>query len=486
MKRILLFHVILLLAFTTTAGGMRANLSYCTFWSPEDGSYLETYMAIHAESVRYVKMAENQFQATVEITMLFRLGDEIKTFNKYELSSPVISDTLNRTFYFIDQQRYVLDDGEYIFEIAMKDKNGLPESITHQQPLNIGNDQKQVSLSGIQLVESVSKAETQGMLTKSGYDLVPNLFNFYQEDQGKLTYYSEIYNTEAALGKDYRFLVSTYIQSNETGEIIKDLHRNRKEVSRTVVPLLLEFDISRLASGNYNLVIEVRNQQNEILASNSVFFQRINPRVQLEMKDIAALDIANTFVDGITSRDSLMEHLRSLSPISSEMERIFAEKHLASGNEQLMKQYFLNFWLERDPFYPEEAWKAYYKKVQLVNLKFSTIIKKGFESDRGIVYLRYGPPNTIAESYFEPSAYPYEIWHYYELRNQRNKKFVFYSRDRITNEFVMIHSDAVGEIANHRWKLDVLKRTTDGYDLDQQNIETHWGGRIDTYYRDPR
>jgi len=124
--------------------------------------------------------------------------------------------------------------------------------------------------------------------------------------------------------------------------------------------------------------------------------------------------------------------------------------------------------------------------VKLVNQKFSTRIKRGYETDRGIVFLRYGPPNTIAESYFEPSAYPYEIWHYYELRNQRNKKFVFYSRDRITNDFDLIHSDATGEIANYRWKLDVLKRTTDGYDLDQQDVDAHWGGRIDTYFRDPR
>lgn len=480
------FAVIALLAISLPGFSMRASLSYCTFWSPDGGSFIETYLAIHASSMKYIPAENGQYQATAEIMMVFKSQDSIVTFRKYELKSPLIKDTNERNFHFIDQQRFLLDDGEYIFEIALRDLNTNSEAITHQQAVQIQHGASAISLSGLQLVETATRTTQQGPLTKAGYDLVPNLFNFFKEDQNKLTYYAELYHTESILGKDQRFLLSTYIQGNETGEIIKDLIRNRRETARDVIPLLQEFDISRLPSGNYNLVIEVRSSQNELLASNSLFFYRINPNVQLELKDIAALDISNTFVDKINHPDTLIDYIRSLQPIASEMERIFADKNIATGNQMLMKQFFLNFWLERDAFDPEKAWNAYHDKVKLVNQKFSTRIKRGYETDRGIVFLRYGPPNTIAESYFEPSAYPYEIWHYYELRNQRNKKFVFYSRDRITNDFDLIHSDATGEIANYRWKLDVLKRTTDGYDLDQQDVDAHWGGRIDTYFRDPR
>ncbi|MEZ5195370.1 MAG: GWxTD domain-containing protein [Bacteroidales bacterium] len=78
----------------------------------------------------------------------------------------------------------------------------------------------------------------------------------------------------------------------------------------------------------------------------------------------------------------------------------------------------------------KKAWETYLEKVNLVNLAYSTQIQKGYDTDRGRTYLKYGEPNAISESYNEPATYPYEIWHYYDLGNgQRNKKFVFYTRD---------------------------------------------------------
>ncbi|HRZ77376.1 MAG TPA: GWxTD domain-containing protein, partial [Bacteroidales bacterium] len=237
---------------------------------------------------------------------------------------------------------------------------------------------------------------------------------------------------------------------------------------------------------NYLLVTEVRNSRNEKVAGNEVFFQRINPNVQLSLEDIRVLDVRSSFVEEISRTDTLAAYIRTLLPISTEMERVFAEKHLASADLALMQQYFLNFWLERNELNPRAAWLEYRASVAHVDQHFSTPIKKGYETDRGMVYLKYGPPNTIAESHHEPSAYPYEIWHYYQLKNQTNKKFVFCSRDNVTNDFELIHSDAIGEVNNYRWQLEVMRRTTDGFDLDQKGTERHWGGKIDTYYQDPR
>jgi len=51
---------------------------------------------------------------------------------------------------------------------------------------------------------------------------------------------------------------------------------------------------------------------------------------------------------------------------------------------------------------------------------------KVMKTDRGRVYLKYGPPNIISRKLYEPSSYPYEIWHYYVLGdNQRNKNSFF-------------------------------------------------------------
>ncbi len=53
-----------------------------------------------------------------------------------------------------------------------------------------------------------------------------------------------------------------------------------------------------------------------------------------------------------------------------------------------------------------------------------------------------------------------EIWQYYNLPDgQRNKKFVFYTIDIVTNDFQLVHSDAIGETSNYRWQVEIYKRT---------------------------
>jgi GWxTD domain-containing protein len=156
----------------------------------------------------------------------------------------------------------------------------------------------------------------------------------------------------------------------------------------------------------------------------------------------------------------------------------------------MMKRFMYNFWILRNPDNPEEAWLTFWKEVEKVNGAYSTNIYKGYDTDRGRVYLQYGPPNTISPNYFEPNTYPYEIWHYYTLRdhisaNQSNRKFVFAQTEQGSAEFDLIHSDAKNEINNRRWNYDLHKRSTSTIDLDQENTGSHYGGRSKEFYQNP-
>jgi hypothetical protein len=100
--------------------------------------------------------------------------------------------------------------------------------------------------------------------------------------------------------------------------------------------------------------------------------------------------------------------------------------------------------------------------------------------------LQYGPPNTITSQPHEPSTYPYEIWHYYQLHNQRNRRFVFYNRDLATNDYELLHSDAFGEPQDYQWQLKLNQRNFATNDPDLQRTEWGWGNRVDDYWRNPR
>jgi GWxTD domain-containing protein len=489
-----IFTLIFLAAFLSSlivmADNPRAYFAYNTFMLPENGPYLETYLQFDASSLKFVEADNQQLQASVEILMIFKQDDKIREFSKYELKSPPVDDVTDVNFFFTDQQRFILPSGEYLLELSITDLNNPSGSANHVENISINPKTSEVSVSSIQLAETIEKAETPGPLTKSGYNIYPYVDYFYPSSVNNISYYTEIYNTSKKLGDDEGFLVVSTIESFETRRLIPDFVRYKRESARQTIVLLSSFDISNLPSGNYYLVVSVRSRTNDTLASNLVFFQRSNPGLKLSPEQFQHISLTNSFAELIINQDSLSYFIKALSPISSYTEREFAYNLSNSGDMRTMQQYFYNFWTNRDPLQPELAWKNYYIQMCRADANFKTRIKRGHETDRGRVYLQYGPPNSINKSYEEPAAYPHEIWHYYEINGQRNRRFVFYTHDITTNDFDLIHSEMIGEINNPRW-MTVINSRREGWELDYDAEMSRpwnrtWGSRTLDYYHDPR
>lgn len=86
----------------------------------------------------------------------------------------------------------------------------------------------------------------------------------------------------------------------------------------------------------------------------------------------------------------------------------------ASGEERL--KLFIQFWQRRDPTPGtpvNELMEEYYRRVEYANQNFSTF-RDGWKTDRGMVYIIYGPPEEIERHPFEPECKPHEIWHYHD------------------------------------------------------------------------
>ena len=464
------------------AGNLKANFTYCTFNSPQDGPYLETYLSVIGGSAIYTKTDQQTFQGKIEVTFIFRQGDKITSYKKYNLLSPEISDSLSERVDFMDKQRIPLPNGTYEFEISIKDLNSANPPFTSSQILKIDYPNDKISISDIELIESTKKSVKTNILTKSGYDIIPYTSDFYSEDFKKIAFYAEIYNADKFLGQNEDFLVSYFIESYEGNQVVSDYKSFNREKAKPVSILLKSFPIDQLPSGNYNLVIEVRNKKNEILINKKIFFQRSNPSVSpLLMTD----DFQKSFVSKF-SKSQLIEFIKSTEPIASNIEHDFSQNQIVGDDDELMRQYFFNFWASRNEINPETEWTNYLKEVKIANELFSTAIKKGYTTDRGRLYLKYGKPNTRAKFPSEPSAYPYEIWHYHKIENFSNKKFVFYSRDLSTNEYPLIHSNMSGFINNPQWKIQIYRRTNQPSNFDiQENIQ-HSGGRATDNFNNPR
>jgi GWxTD domain-containing protein len=166
-----------------------------------------------------------------------------------------------------------------------------------------------------------------------------------------------------------------------------------------------------------------------------------------------------------------------LKPISNEREVIFAKNVLTNQDVEAMQRYFNNFWINQNEEDPEQAWLNYYERVKLVNKSYSTQVKKGYDTDRGRVFLQYGSPNHIYEEKHDPNAYPYDIWQYYSLNGQSDVKFVFFNQNLVGDDYMLLHSDLKGEIQTRNWDMIIHKRDTPQWNLDQQNGGNYFGGR---------
>jgi GWxTD domain-containing protein len=508
MKKIPILLMLIFIGFTSYSAKtpyLQAQLFYAKFLAPVDGPYLETYLSVVGNSVEYKKNENGSFQGKIEVTMIFSKDGNVVNFDKYELLSPEVADTNNTNFNFLDQQRYTLPNGIYEFEIRIKDINSTAEPFKTIQTIEINFPQDEVSVSGIELLESFSKSTETTILTKSGYDCIPLVYTFFPERINNLKFYSEIYNTQKVFGEEGKFLVNYFIETSETQRRLTDFVRFKRENARLVNIILAEFEISKLPSGNYNLVVEARNTENVIIASNKVFFQRSNPNVEADYSNFSEVSTENSFVSKISNRDTLLEYIHCLAPISSDMEIKFVKYQIDKPGVDLatMQRFFLNFWLNRDELNPENAWKQYLANVELVDEQFGYPGKsnghKGYDTDMGRVYLKYGPPNTITDRPFDASAsgmsinnggttsvgqgtVPYQIWHYYTLNGQRDKKFVFANLHLAANDFVLIHSNVPGEITDENWQV-VIKRDPKSTLMPDQDKYKNQSG---DYYNNPR
>jgi GWxTD domain-containing protein len=78
------------------------------------------------------------------------------------------------------------------------------------------------------------------------------------------------------------------------------------------------------------------------------------------------------------------------------------------------------FWRQRDPdpnTADNQLREEFYRRVAFADMRFASASsgKPGWETDRGRIYIKYGPPREVHHQFAEQGAAPYEIWLYPDL-----------------------------------------------------------------------
>lgn len=489
--------LVLLFAFWGVILGVNAQISayfnYGVFNIPNQKPFLETYFTLIGSHFK-AKRVLNGFQSTAHIELVIYKADSIVKAAKYNLNGPLLNDTVNRPS-FIDNQRYSLPNGEYRMELTLSDVNNpRKKPFTIKENININYNRKSIQGSSVQVLEKFSKSNVNSAISKSGMDLIPYNINYFDNSQKTLAFYFETYNADTILGKDKPFIYSYYIERNENLEKQMGLSGFKKQISAAVNPLLGQFDISKLSSGNYNLVIDVKDESNILQFQKKWFFQRQNVQLMASAKEITESDVKAFFGD-FNHVDSLKMFVECLWPISSGVERERQINQTVKKDPDLMKKYIVDFWTRRaaDTAQPFPMWMEYYKRVCDVQKLFKCGKQKGYYTDRGRVYLQYGAPNQRGTVPNDANTYPYEIWQYYRIKDEStgqfftNKRFVFANRQIADDCYTLIHSDMRGEVANEQWRFEILKRNMNGIQNRDANTPVNSSNyQFDDMFNSPR
>ncbi len=115
---------------------------------------------------------------------------------------------------------------------------------------------------------------------------------------------------------------------------------------------------------------------------------------------------------------------------------------LNKGTFSERRSRFLNFWLNRAGGSREKATAMraeFYKRVDYANMHLSGGFRQGWQSDRGRIYIIYGPPDQVVTHDEDFTTPPYQIWYYYDLRLE----FVFLDEFG-TGDYRLVQTNQIG------------------------------------------
>lgn len=472
-------------ALYQTASALDVGISYTVFATP-DQPYLEVNLEIAAQSVNYHHSDSTHLQAGVEVLMLIKQGDAVVKFEKYALNSPQVIFPQP----LLDVKRFGLAPGNYTLEVSCTDLNDLKNISTNQFLITVAIPAEAAYLTDVQLLRSYRQDDSNNPFVKNGYFLEPQPFAFYDRTAVRLVFYAEVYHSDK-ISASGEYLVRYYIERDRDsggGTTLISVGNQRKKPS-SIDAVLVQMDISKLESGNYSLTVELRDGANNLVTSRKVSFQRSNPLLHVDETALTDSMVSRQFVQQLKP-ETLLYTLKALAALAAGDENEMLKNIILNEEPKAMRFYIFRYFLRQDANNPELAYQKFMETAVAIDKQFFSGFRRGFETDRGRTFLRYGRPDDLVHVEDDPSAPPYEIWIYYNFpkTNQKNVKFLFYNPSLAGEDFVMLHSTARGEISNPKWERVLYGRNAgeqyEGDYHDSEHMKSNLGRNARAYFDD--
>lgn len=419
---------------------LRLSMDYARFRGDENNLFVEVYYSIPQRSITYVPDSSGM-KATVDVTLLVSTQRDSVVFADRWLVPSTIADAANRSgaMNLVGVARLMLGEGDYTLRLIARDRNDLRRSDSVAVPLPIKMlDRHHLVLSDIELATSIRQGgSAESPYHKNSLEVIPNVDAIFAEDQSCYIY-AEAYNLLSG-GTTGDYFVRTNVYDAVGRELItREKPRRRSAESSVIVDNLV---MKQLRSGTYTLVMALLDSSHNVVSSSGKKFFVYNRTLGV---DSAMLSLAPARA---SAEFSFMEEPELDREFEwAKYEAVDAEKaqyEKLSGTEAKRK-FLTDFWARRQPGRRQQ----FLDRVKHANATFTFLGRSGYLSDRGRVYVVYGPPDDYDRHPSESETRPYEIWSYNSL--QGGVIFVFALR-QASGDYELVHSTHRNELQDENW-----------------------------------
>ena len=453
--------------FPIPSWGIEAVVSQKTFFLPSEDKntqqynpYVEVYWEINPHTVSFTQENSNWISKIKTDVIISKENKPIIERHYILQTIPTNNQTDAEAQTIMDLKRYALPYGSYSVNVTFSDPTGKTSAYSYTDSFSITPPTSAVFYSDVQLLDTVINEPRESVFAKNNQLQIPFSVNFLDEKKDLLHYYVECYGMDSIAATEHPIIQTIYVTNkNFTSSLYQLIHIDTLKTHPHVLPISGTFNISVLPSGNYYLMVLLQNKNHIKLSSANLFFQRSNKApvvikeattpVMEEKFDV--VDLTKTFVEkyDVTQLRAIM---KMLIPISTPLEVENIKGFLKKPDETYMRYFVYNFWKTRDNKKPKQAWENYAATVLAVNKTFGNSSVPGYETERGAVYLKYGPPSDRIVVNNETGAVPYEIWVYNSIAKQSNGLFLFYQSGYMINDYKILTSTVIGETRNPQWR----------------------------------
>ncbi|MBN1448900.1 MAG: GWxTD domain-containing protein [Bacteroidetes bacterium] len=443
---IFIFSIVLPVCGIAQEIDLRMNVDIASFRYDKSSSYVELYYSFPRTALAY-QSQDGMFSGAAVIHTIIRSEDEEQDPVLKNWRVPVVVDDTtgmtDRTL--IGRVHFLLEPGRYKFAVITRDE-ARPTVRDSLEILYQVRDfsGRTTNFSDIELASSIKKAEgdEENIFYKNTLEVVPNPTLLYGKQLPNLLYYAELYTAQHE-----HFVVKSEIVSSYGKTMVSNgYQRKGKMDSRVEVGSL---NLGPLPTGVYTLILAYGDTTGAFSASQSKSFYVYNPDIPLDTLE------ATSIADLIAAEFSAMGE--------AELDVQFAmSRYIATGNEQEIwnsldgseskRKFMTKFWRDRDPDMQtpvNEYYDEYHQRIAVCNEQFRTAFREGWRSDRGRVYMLYGPPDYVERRTSESDMKPHEIWRYDYIEG--GVEFIFVDRGGF-NSYELVHSTKRNEVYNPDWE----------------------------------